>query len=152
MVYVSAGCLGITLISCVFLSWRHLHRYTSSQEQRQILRIANLPFFYSLFNFLALLFTIDYLFIEPLSGIYESFALAALFLLVLEFVVPDGTDREQYFDRLELRDKKGVKPGGSLKWFQVCVIQTRDLLVQIANSGYSELGAAFWPTQSSRQS
>lgn len=36
MVYVSAPCLFFTVISCWFLSWRHLHRYTSPQEQRQI--------------------------------------------------------------------------------------------------------------------
>lgn len=30
--------------------------YTAPQEQRQILRIVNLPFFYCLFNFLALSF------------------------------------------------------------------------------------------------
>lgn len=120
MMLVSAACLLLTVLSCVFLSWRHLHRYTAPQEQRQILRIVNLPVFYCLFNFLALCFYQDYQFIEPLAGIYEAFSVAALFLLTLEFVCPDGTDREKYFDRLEGQDKKGHPvPGGSLKWFQV---------------------------------
>lgn len=120
MVYVSAGCTVLTIISCIFLSWRHLHRYTAPQEQRQILRIANLPAMYAIFNFLALWFTLDYMYIEPIGAVYEAFAVAALFFLVLEWVAPDGTDRESFFDKLEMRDKKGrPQPGGSLKWFQV---------------------------------
>lgn len=122
MVYVSAGCSAVTIISCVFLSWRHIHRYTAPQEQRQILRIVNLPVMYAIFNFLALTFTLDYMYIEPIGAIYEAFAVAALFFLVLEYVAPDGTDRERYFDNLELRDRKGrPQAGGSLKWFQVCL-------------------------------
>ncbi|KAL9095376.1 MAG: hypothetical protein Q9165_002247 [Trypethelium subeluteriae] len=119
MVDVSAVCLGLTVISSVLLSWRHLHRYTAPQEQRQILRIVNLPVFYCLFNFLALCFYNDYLYIEPIGGIYEAFTVAALFFLVLEWVCPDGVDREQYFDKLECRDRKGNPvSGGSLQWFQ----------------------------------
>ena len=120
MIDISAVCLVLTVISSMILSWRHLHRYTVPQEQRQILRIANLPVFYSLFNFLALCFYSDYLYIEPIAGIYEAFTVAALFFLVLEWVCPDGTDREKYFDKLENQDRKGhAIPGGSLQWFQV---------------------------------
>ena len=120
MVYVSAVCLVLTVLSSVFLSWRHLHRYTVPQEQRQILRVVNLPIFYSLFNFLALCFYNDYLYIEPIGGIYEAFTVAALFFLVLEWICPDGTDREKYFEKLEGRDRRGKPiPGGSLQWFQV---------------------------------
>lgn len=120
MVYLSAGCMAVTILSSVFLSWRHLHRYTSPQEQRQILRIVNLPVFYSIFNFLALTFTLDYLYIQPLGDLYEAFTVAALFLLVLDWVAPDGVDREKYFDKLELRSRRGTpQAGGSLKWFQV---------------------------------
>lgn len=123
MIYVSAGCLVVTVISCWFLSWRHLHRYTSPQEQRQILRIINLPIAYGLFNFLAITFVKDYMYIEPIGQIYEAFSVAALFYLVLEWVVPDGMDREKYFDKLEMRNRRGhPQPGGSLKWFQVRTI------------------------------
>lgn len=121
MIYVSAVLLVPTFLSCWFLSWRHLHRYTAPLEQKQILRIVNLPANYALFNFLALCFVIDYQYIEPIQGVYEAFAVGALFLLILEYVAPDGTDREKYFDNLELKDRRGrVQPGGSLKWFQVC--------------------------------
>ncbi|KAI9661225.1 MAG: hypothetical protein M1821_009552 [Bathelium mastoideum] len=95
------------------------------QEQRQILRVVNLPVFYCLFNFLALCFYNDYLYIEPIAAIYEAFTVAALFFLVLEWVCPDGTDRERFFDKLEARDKKGNPvPGGSLQWFQRTWSQT----------------------------
>lgn len=119
MVYVSAGCLAVTALSCVWLTFSHLRNYTHPQQQRQILRIVNLPLAYCLFNFLALTFTTDYIYIQPLGSIYEAFTVAALFLLVLEWVAPDGIDREKYFDNLELRSRRGkVTPGGSLKWFQ----------------------------------
>ncbi|KAK1085598.1 hypothetical protein LTR48_004398 [Friedmanniomyces endolithicus] len=52
MVFISAGCLGITILSTLFLNWRHLHHYSVPQEQRQILRIINLPAAYGIFNFL----------------------------------------------------------------------------------------------------
>ncbi|KAK0865969.1 hypothetical protein LTS02_005064 [Friedmanniomyces endolithicus] len=119
MVFISAACLGITILSTLFLNWRHLHHYSVPQEQRQILRIINLPAAYGIFNFLALAFPMDYQYIAPIAGVYEAFCVAALFLLGLEYVCPDGTDRETYFNNLPGRDKKG-KPvaGGSLQWFQ----------------------------------
>lgn len=117
MIFVSAGCLGLTIVSSVLLSWKHLHRYTAPQEQRQILRIVNLPAAYAIFNFLALCFYQDFLFIEPISGIYEAFAVGALFLLFLEYVCPDGTDREKYFASMPpVKGKKNkVTPG--LEWY-----------------------------------
>ena len=119
MVYISGACLAVTFLCSIWLNYSHLHRYTNAQEQRQILRIINLPIAYSIFNLLALVFTMDYQFIEPIAAIYEALTVAALFFLVLEWVCPDGTDREQYFDRLELRSRRGRPlPGGSLQWFQ----------------------------------
>ncbi|KAK5701279.1 hypothetical protein LTR17_022736 [Elasticomyces elasticus] len=119
MVYVCAGCLGITILSTAFLNWRHLHSFTVPQEQRQIIRIANLPAVYAIFAFLGVCFPMDYQYIEPIAGIYEAFCVAALLLLGIEYVCPDGTDREAYFSKLPGRDKKGeFIEGGSLVWFQ----------------------------------
>ena len=117
---VSGGCLALTVISCVYLTWTHLRRYTVPQEQRQIIRIANVPVFYCLFNFLALCWYPYYQYIEPIARIYEAFCVAALFFLLLEYIAPDGTDREKFFNNLEARSRRGKPlPGGSLKWFQV---------------------------------
>ncbi|KAK4561800.1 hypothetical protein LTR86_004479 [Recurvomyces mirabilis] len=119
MILISAACMGVTILSTIYASWTHLHRYTIPQEQRQILRIINLPAAYSIFNFLALLFYNDYYYIAPIAGVYEAFTVAALFLLMLEFVCPDGTDREKFFDALPAVDKKGNPTGGgSLPWFK----------------------------------
>jgi hypothetical protein len=120
MIYVSAPCLALTCISFLYLSWRHVRNYTAPQEQRQILRIIALPVAYSLFNFLALCWYRTYQYIQPIAGLYESFAIAALFFLLLEWVCPEGTDRDKYFDEFPFKDKKGViVEGGSLAWFQV---------------------------------
>jgi hypothetical protein len=119
-ILISAPCLAITVMSSGYLAWKHVRNYTAPQEQRQILRIIALPVFYSLFNFLALCWYGTYQYVQPLAGLYESFAIAALFFLLLEWVCPEGTDREKYFDEFPFKGKKGVVvEGGSLAWFQV---------------------------------
>ncbi|KAK5118293.1 hypothetical protein LTR62_002806 [Meristemomyces frigidus] len=119
MILISEPCMAITISSTNYLSWTYLHRYTVPQEQRQILRIINLPAANSVFCFLGLLFYNDYFYIEPISAIYEAFSVAALFFLMLEFACPDGTDRVKYFEYLPALDKKGnVVAGGSLTWFK----------------------------------
>jgi hypothetical protein len=104
-ILISAPCLAITVMSSGYLAWKHVRNYTAPQEQRQILRIIALPVFYSLFNFLALCWYGTYQYVQPLAGLYESFAIA---------------DREKYFDEFPFKGKKGVVvEGGSLAWFQV---------------------------------
>jgi hypothetical protein len=45
--------------------------------------------------------------------------MAAFFLLMSTYVVPEEGDREAFFQRLELIYKKGNSQGaGSLKWYQ----------------------------------
>lgn len=132
MIYICGPCLGLTTISAAYLAWQHVRNYTAPQEQRQILRIIFLPVFYSLFNFLALYWYKTYQYIQPLSGLYESFAIAALFFLILEWVCPEGTDRDRYFDEFPFKDKKGVViEGGSLAWFHVSYTQVFSSIDQI---------------------
>lgn len=46
--------------------------------------------------------------------------MAAFFLLMSIYVVPEEGNREAFFNQLELIDKKGNPQGvGSLKWYQV---------------------------------
>lgn len=131
MIYICAPCLGITSLSAIYLAFQHVRNYTAPQEQRQILRIIFLPVFYSLFNFLALCWYRTYQYVQPLSGLYESFAIAALFFLLLEWVCPEGTDRNKYFDEFPFKDKKGViVEGGSLAWFQVSVVSSKTTVDQ----------------------
>ena len=131
IILICAPCLAITTISSGYLAWKHVRNYTAPQEQRQILRIIALPVFYSLFNFLALCWYRTYQYVQPIAGVYESFAIAALFFLILEWVCPEGTDREKYFDEFPFKDKKGVVvEGGSLAWFQVSTSAPRVVLLQ----------------------
>ena len=45
--------------------------------------------------------------------------MASFFLLLTDYVVPDG-DFEGFFAHYELQDKRGnVQPGGSSFWYQV---------------------------------
>lgn len=126
-IYICAPCLAVTTVATLYLSWQHVRNYTAPQEQRQILRIIAMPVFYCLFNFLALCWYSNFQYIHPLAGLYQSFAVAALFFLLLEWVCPEGTDRERYFDEMPFKGKKGeIIEGGSLAWFQVC--PTLDLL------------------------
>lgn len=125
-ILICAPCLAITILSFGYLAWKHVRNYTAPQEQRQILRIIALPVFYSLFNFLALSWYGTYQYVQPLAGLYESFAIAALFFLLLEWVCPEGTDREKYFDEFPFKDRKGaIVEGGSLAWFQVSYLASQ---------------------------
>ena len=125
-IYICAPCLGLTTLSAVYLAFQHVRNYTAPQEQRQILRIIFLPVFYSLFNFLALCWYRTYQYIQPLSGLYESFAIAALFFLLLECFCTPVSDRNRYFDEFPFKDKKGViVEGGSLAWFQVSAVSLK---------------------------
>jgi hypothetical protein len=59
-------------------------------------------------------------YILPALDVGEAFPMAAFFLLMSSYVVPDGGDREAFFNELELIDKKGnPQDQGSLKWYQV---------------------------------
>jgi hypothetical protein len=68
-------------------------------------------------------------YITPGLDIAEAIPMASFFLLLSEYVVPDG-NLDGFFAHYELHDKKGqVVPGGSSAWYQVrntwgCTTQT----------------------------
>ncbi|OCL13952.1 hypothetical protein AOQ84DRAFT_331864 [Glonium stellatum] len=118
MTYITTAALGLTTISALFLIWKHLHRYTTPKEQRQNVRIIAMPVFFSIISLLSIMFYVDSIYFKPLIDVYESFCVAALFLLYVEYVCPEEEMRPKYFNDLENKDKKGnIIPGGSLKWF-----------------------------------
>jgi len=119
-IYITMGCLGLSTISALLLTWKHLHRYTRPKEQRQNIRIIAMPVFFCAVSLVSIMFYDDSIYIVPIMGVYEAFCIAALFLLFLEFICPDEDAREKYFSNLENKDKKGnITPGGSRKWFNV---------------------------------
>lgn len=59
-------------------------------------------------------------YITPALDVAEAFPMAAFFLLISTYVVPDDGDREAFFSQLQLIDKKGNElGGGSLQWYRV---------------------------------
>jgi hypothetical protein len=120
--YITLACLGLSTISALFLTWKHLHRYTKPKEQRQNIRIIAMPVFFCAVSLISIIYYTDSIYIVPIMGIYEAFCIAALFLLFLEIICPDEEARPKYFANLENKDKKGnIVPGGSLKWFNVSI-------------------------------
>jgi hypothetical protein len=120
MLYITAPCLGITTCSALFLIWKHLHRYTKPEEQRQNVRIIFMPVVFGIISLLSILFYEDSIYFKPLNEVYQAFCIAAIFLLYVEYVCPDVAQRPEFFSNVENKDKKGnTIPGGSLLWFNV---------------------------------
>ncbi len=117
---ISWACLGVTVLLWLALIIPHLRRYKVPNEQRQIFRIVSTPL---IFTIIGVISTHSYAaaeYIEPLSNCYEALGLASLFLLYVQYVTPDTTTREIFYQGLENVNKKGVvTPGGSLRWFRV---------------------------------
>ena len=127
--YISLGCTGVALILSLWLAFKHLRRWTEPMQQRQIIRIIFTPVVFSIFSALSLASYNASIYLIPMRDLYETFALASLFLLWIEYVAPDPETRDQYFDKLENRKRKSWKqlpwnkaykvvPGGCLRWFQ----------------------------------
>lgn len=59
-------------------------------------------------------------YIAPGRDIGEALPMAAFFLLMSAYVVPDERNRDGFFDEMALLDKKGnTQGGGSLAWYRV---------------------------------
>lgn len=122
MIYIIAAALGLTTLSALLLTWKHLHRYSRPREQRQNVRIIAMPVIFCIVCLLSVLFYSASIYIKPLIEVYEAFCVAALFLLYLEYVCPNEDERFTYFANLPAKDKKGNPlPGGSLQWYKVSV-------------------------------
>jgi hypothetical protein len=113
-------CFGVCAALWLVLIVPHLRRYKAPNEQRQIFRIVSTPL---VFTVIAAISTHTYdaaEYLEPLANLYEALALASLFLLYVQYVAPDVTTRDAFFQSLEMKGKKGsIVPGGSLRWFWV---------------------------------
>lgn len=77
-------------------------------------------------------------YITPALDVAEAFPLAAFFLLMSAYVVPEEGDREAFFAQLELIDKKGNSTGaGSLLWYKVRTPPSRRLpIANLVNRDY----------------
>ncbi|KAL8791140.1 MAG: hypothetical protein Q9195_006037 [Heterodermia aff. obscurata] len=114
------------LISAVAYMRQALH-FSNPSEQTKILRIIALIPAYAIISFLSVAFPDAATYLEPWTDVYESVALASLFLLLIAYLVPIPEKQDAFFDRLPMKDKKGQETGGgSLAWFHrrwICVFQ-----------------------------
>ncbi|KAK3071125.1 hypothetical protein LTR53_009202 [Teratosphaeriaceae sp. CCFEE 6253] len=146
----------LTLAISLVNIYRHLANYSDPTEQRHIVRILLTPFVFGLFNAIALCFyeTAEYL--EPVAGLYEVFAVVAIFLLFLAYIVPDPSGYETSFGMLERRfivRQHKKHEHGSLRWFHVIwvlVFQILPLHLVSAIAGWI-LKAVTCPTDLTRR-
>lgn len=128
---IAGGAAVVTNIISFFLIMKHLHRYTESKQQRQIIRIIFFPPVYATLSAISIINYEVAQYMRPLIELYETFALAALFMLFVEYVAPDSHTRMPFFATLENRKPKStfrpskgytVIPGGSQKWYSIKVL------------------------------
>lgn len=124
----SIACAGLTTLISLFLITKHLHRYTVPKQQRQIIRIIFTPVVFAVLSALSILSYSVAQYMQPLTALYEAFALASLFLLLIEYVAPNENTRDSFFENLEQHKPKSqwiptkgytVVPGGSGKWYKI---------------------------------
>lgn len=138
LMIIAGGAAVITNIISFFLIMKHLHRYTESKQQRQIIRIIFFPPVYATLSAVSIVNYHVAQYMKPLIELYETFALAALFMLFVEYVAPDPHTRMPFFATLENRKPKSafrpskgytVVPGGSQGWYSIKVFAVFGYLV-----------------------
>jgi hypothetical protein len=118
--YIALACLALTMANAIFLISRHLHRYTVPKEQKHCVRIIALPMIFCIIATICIHFDTKAIYIEPILDVYEALCVAGLFILFVEFIAPDESSRDAFFDKQPLKDKKGNVIGdSSLHWYRV---------------------------------
>lgn len=127
---VSAIATALTICVSMSHAYFHLVNYVNPGEQKQIIRIILTTAIYAVFNFLSCWFYDAAGFTEPISQLYECFALCSIFLLFIQYVAPHEESRLDFFQNLERQGRKGNKKHdfGSLKWFYIIWILVFQLL------------------------
>lgn len=88
MALVSLVGLALTVVISLVLVFMHLLRYSAPKEQRQIIRIAFTPVVMAIVAFVTFLSYDIAQYIQSIIDLYDSFTLASLFLLYVQFSVP----------------------------------------------------------------
>ncbi|KAF8861564.1 hypothetical protein BDZ45DRAFT_740340 [Acephala macrosclerotiorum] len=114
-VLISAACTVISCLLCFFLIFRHATRYAVPKEQKQIIRMIFILPVFAVSALLSVAFNDASIYIQPLTTLYESFALSAFFLLLLAFVQEDDEERQAFFQT------SGTMEG--YRKSQICVFQ-----------------------------
>ena len=118
--WIALGLTALTLAISLLNIFRHLFRYSCPAEQRHIVRILFTPVVFSVLSLLSIILYSGAKYLLPVQVIYENFALAAVFLLLVNYIAPDEHIRAAYFEQLGSPPKKGeTQPGGGgFAWFK----------------------------------
>lgn len=106
---------------------------TENHTFYRIVRIIIFAPFFAIFNFFSVWFYRKSWILEPIPEIYETFALIAMFYLLVVYVAPDVDDRESFFQHLQRIGRYSKKPKhnrGSLRWFQVSAPALRQICTE----------------------
>lgn len=130
---ISAVSAIFTLISSVGLILMHLFRYRAPKEQRQIVRIAWMPF---IFAVVAWAEVADYTiapYLDPIGEVYESWAIPAIYLLFIQYTAPGGTFSEDMFQAMANASETGQGKAGwpKLSWLLVFQYPVTELIAVI---------------------
>ncbi|KAF9636100.1 putative duf300-domain-containing protein [Lasiodiplodia theobromae] len=145
LTYISIPCAAISSIACLYLIFKHLHRYTRPAEQRQIVRLIFTPVIYSILAVLSLLFYDAHEYIEPLPELYEAFALACLFVLFAHYCRNPTVRDTSGFTRAKTRNEFESIADIKKTWilvFQYPIVKTILIIAQEASTATGTYCAA----------
>ncbi|KIW79330.1 hypothetical protein Z517_05942 [Fonsecaea pedrosoi CBS 271.37] len=123
--YIAAGTTICTWAVCSLLTLAHLARYAAPRRQKQIVRLIWTPGVFAIFSFFGVWHYNLANYLTPIAELYESFALIALFFLLVACVAPEYFEGQlQYF----ATNPGTPKPSNaaSVNWFRktwITVIQ-----------------------------
>jgi len=109
---------GLLIVGLIFL---HATHFSNPLEQKQIIRVITIIPSFALISFLCVLFDgAPSPYIHGGLDIGEAIPMAAFFVLISTYLVPDEGDRFSFFDQLAVVDRKGnpKSGGGSLSWYK----------------------------------
>ncbi|KAM0803806.1 organic solute transporter Ostalpha-domain-containing protein [Usnea florida] len=128
---ISAVATTLCLIFSVSLASVHLSTWVKPKEQKQLVRIIIFPPIAGAFNLFSLWFYDASWILEPFPELYECFALVAMFYLLVLYVAPHESHREDFFLNLERYGVFKNKPKhdrGSLRWFRLIWVMVFQIL------------------------
>lgn len=119
------------------------------------MRVALLVPLYSIISLLSICFPQTAVYLHPWLDTAQANSLVSYFLLVCEYVSPDGNERDLFFATVEIQDKIAARKGkiDDLAWFKVS-FQRPDHSCQIAdyvsyrNAGLTSFNTLSWPYSS----
>ncbi len=86
------------------------------------MRVAVLVPVYALISLMCLCFPKAAVYLDPWYDLAEANALVAFFLLMCEYVSPHHDQRADFFNTIEISDKKAREKGvDGATWFKVCL-------------------------------